>query len=40
MDKNIIKESAGLWVDIKVTGLEYEASLRKEWSKRQVKDEK
>ena len=40
MNKNIIKESAGLWVGIKDTGIEYEARLRKGWSKRQVKHEK
>mgnify|MGYP001558500504 CR=1 FL=1 len=37
MDKNIIRETAGLWAGIKETGLEYERRLRKEWAKRQAK---
>lgn len=40
MNKNIVKEAAGLWADIKDTGVEYEALLRKRWYKRQVKYEK
>ncbi len=37
MDKNIVKESAGLWADMKETGIEYETRLRKAWVKRRVK---
>ncbi len=35
LDKNIIKNAAGLWSDIKETGQEYEKRLRKEWEKRE-----
>ena len=34
MDKNIVKEAAGLWAGTKKTGIEYENRLRKEWVKR------
>ena len=37
MDKNIVRETAGLWADIKETGLEYERRLRKKWTERQAK---
>lgn len=36
MNKNIVKETAGLWSDMKETGMEYENRLRKEWSKRKA----
>ena len=34
MNKNIINDAAGLWSDMKETGLEYEKKIRKEWKKR------
>ena len=37
MDKDIIKETAGLWKYLKETGLEYERRLRKGWSKRRIR---
>ena len=37
MDKNIVKEAAGLWAGMKETGTEYESRLRKGWVKRQAK---
>ena len=36
IDKNAVKEAAGLWAGMKETGLDYERRLRKEWSKRRV----
>ncbi len=36
MDKNIVKEVAGLWTGMKETGMYYEKRLRKEWAKRRV----
>ena len=36
IDKNVVKEAAGLWAGMKETGLDYERRLRKEWSKRRV----
>jgi len=38
MNKNIVHETAGLWTDIKKTGIEYENRLRKNWAKRVPKD--
>ena len=37
IDKNIVKEAAGLWAGMKETGVEYETRVRKEWTKRQLK---
>ena len=37
MDKNIVREAAGLWAGLKETGVGYETRLRKEWAKRQAK---
>jgi len=37
IDKNIVKEAAGLWAGIKETGIEYETRLRKRWAKRLAK---
>lgn len=34
MDRNIVKETAGLWAGLKENGLDYERRLRKEWAKR------
>ncbi|MEK6861664.1 MAG: AbrB/MazE/SpoVT family DNA-binding domain-containing protein [Nanoarchaeota archaeon] len=34
IDKNIVREAAGLWRGLKETGLEYKKRLRKGWSKR------
>ena len=34
LDKNIVKETAGIWSDLKESGVEYERRLRKGWSKR------
>ncbi len=34
LDKNIVRETAGIWADLKETGVEYERRLRKGWSKR------
>lgn len=36
IDKNAVKDAAGLWEGLKETGLEYERRLRKEWGKRRV----
>lgn len=36
IDKNIVREAAGLWKGLKETGLEYKKRLRKGWSKRIV----
>lgn len=36
IDKNAVKEAAGLWVGMKKTGLSYERKLRKEWAKRRT----
>ncbi|MBI2546432.1 AbrB/MazE/SpoVT family DNA-binding domain-containing protein [Candidatus Woesearchaeota archaeon] len=36
IDKNIIKDAAGLWAGQKETGIAYEARLRKGWVKRQA----
>ncbi|MBI2669360.1 AbrB/MazE/SpoVT family DNA-binding domain-containing protein [Candidatus Woesearchaeota archaeon] len=34
MDKKVISDAAGLWSDLKETGLQYEKRLRKGWRKR------
>ena len=34
--KDTIRAAAGLWSDIKETGVEYERRLRKVWGKRRV----
>ncbi len=34
VNKNIVRETAGMWADLKETGVEYERRLRKEWRKR------
>ena len=32
--RDVIKETAGIWKDMKETGIEYENRIRKGWSKR------
>lgn len=34
MDKKIITDAAGLWSNMKETGIEYERRVRKGWKKR------
>ena len=36
--RDIIKETAGIWKDIKDTGVEYENRIRKGWSKRLARE--
>ena len=35
-EKNISRETAGLWSDLKETGLEYERRVRRGWQKRKI----
>jgi len=34
MNENTLKEAAGLWKDLKETGLDYERRVRRGWQKR------
>ncbi len=34
LDKNIVKETAGIWAGLKEDGVEYERRLRKGWGRR------
>jgi AbrB family looped-hinge helix DNA binding protein len=34
LDKNIVKDTAGIWSGMKESGVEYERRLRKGWKKR------
>lgn len=34
LDKNIVRETAGIWSELKETGVEYERRLRRGWHKR------
>jgi len=36
LDKDIIKQTAGLWEGLNETGQEYERRVRKDWAKRRV----
>ncbi len=36
--RDIIKETAGIWKDMKETGIEYEKRIRKGWSKRLARE--
>ncbi len=36
--RDIIKETAGIWKDMKETGIEYENRIRKGWSKRLARE--
>ena len=36
LDKDIIKQTAGLWMGLNETGQEYEKRIRKDWSKRRL----
>mgnify|MGYP001585761611 FL=1 len=36
LDKDIIKQTAGLWEGIDEAGQEYERMVRKDWAKRQT----
>ena len=40
MHKKIINAAAGLWSDMKETGVEYERMVRKGWKKRLYKNGK
>ncbi len=34
LDKKIVRETAGIWSELKETGVEYERRLRRGWHKR------
>lgn len=35
-EKDVIRETAGIWSDLKETGIAYERRLRKGWQKRKI----